>query len=111
MEATLMSYSFPRVAALLGAPVELIGEAHLQAAIAAKAKETADLDWKGADFYPLNDKGKHEIAKDISAMANSGGGVLVYGMAENKQGRANALEPVALNQSEQRIREVVASRV
>ena len=106
-----MSYSFPRVAALLGAPVELIGEAHLIAAIAAKARETVDLDWKGAGSYPPNEKGKNEIAKDVSAMANSGGGVLVYGMAEDKQGCAHALEPVALDQSEQRIREVVASRV
>ncbi|MFC1432731.1 helix-turn-helix domain-containing protein [Streptacidiphilus sp. N1-3] len=45
------------------------------------AAEAEDLDYKAA-HYALDDKGREELAKDVTALANHLGGVLVLGMAE-----------------------------
>ncbi|KAB2588328.1 ATP-binding protein [Streptomyces arboris] len=42
--------------------------------------EGVDLDWK-KDFYPGTDAGKKELAKDVCAMANTAGGMVVIGVA------------------------------
>jgi hypothetical protein len=50
--------------------------------VANKAQESFTLDFKACDA--LTNKGwKHELAKDVSAFANSAGGTLVYGLREN----------------------------
>lgn len=51
----------------------------LERAVVASLEETDDLDWKQA--LPRKDA-KEEFAKDVAAMANSGGGMIVYGIAE-----------------------------
>ena len=56
-------------------------DAILDAAIDACAVETDDLDWKSA-LPPAKDLSTTEFPKDVAAMANSGGGVLVYGVRE-----------------------------
>ncbi len=43
--------------------------------------ETAQLDFKSAPYQLTTDKGKWEPAKDVAAMANSGGGCLAIGVA------------------------------
>jgi hypothetical protein len=43
--------------------------------------ETQTLEFKG-DTYGTNDQARRELCKDVSAMANSGGGDIVVGMAE-----------------------------
>ncbi|WP_189602508.1 AlbA family DNA-binding domain-containing protein [Streptomyces lateritius] len=48
-----------------------------------EAAEAEDLDYKRA-HYGSDDKGKEELAKDVAALANHRGGVLVIGMAETK---------------------------
>ncbi|MFE0142005.1 AlbA family DNA-binding domain-containing protein [[Kitasatospora] papulosa] len=48
-----------------------------------EAAETEDLDYK-RDHYESSDKGKEELAKDVAALANHRGGVLILGMAEAK---------------------------
>ncbi|MEY9968478.1 hypothetical protein ABIA33_006562 [Streptacidiphilus sp. MAP12-16] len=45
------------------------------------AAEAEDLDYKAAHYTP-DDKGREELAKDVTALANHIGGVLVLGMAE-----------------------------
>lgn len=54
----------------------------LDAAVAAHAEETDDLDWKSQTLPPTKDLQRHDFRKDVAAMANSGGGVIVYGVAE-----------------------------
>ena len=46
-------------------------------AVSKAIEETDSLDWKAA----LPEKGP-EFAKDVAAMANSGGGLIVYGVKE-----------------------------
>ena len=50
--------------------------------IADGVEENLSLDYKRADALTNTDGKKAEITKDVSAMANSAGGVLIYGIAE-----------------------------
>lgn len=45
-------------------------------------QEDLNLDYKGAGSLDKSDKKKLEIHKDVSAMANSAGGVVIYGIRE-----------------------------
>jgi len=45
--------------------------------------ESLTLDYKRSDSLGKNDKKKNEISKDVSAFANSAGGILIYGIAED----------------------------
>lgn len=47
-----------------------------------QVQEALDLDYKGADALAKSDGKKKEIHKDVSAMANSAGGTLIYGIRE-----------------------------
>lgn len=54
------------------------------------AEESVHLDFKAAGSLSKDDKKKAEIAKDISAFANSDGGIIVYGIEEQEH-KAHAL--------------------
>jgi predicted HTH transcriptional regulator len=73
-------------------------------AVAGKVVETAELEWKKALPGPGPD-GNAEIAKDFAAMANSGGGMIVYGVAEDGEARAEDLHDIGeTGPLEQRLR-------
>lgn len=46
-------------------------------------KESVDLEFKGHGALENTEKKKYEISKDVSAMANSAGGTIIYGILEN----------------------------
>lgn len=48
-----------------------------------QAVEGPDLDYKG-DLYDKGTEGAGELAKDVAALANAGGGTLILGLHENK---------------------------
>lgn len=50
--------------------------------IADKVEEGQNLEYKAADALGASDGKRHEITKDVSAMANAAGGVLIYGVKE-----------------------------
>ena len=54
----------------------------LTALINNEAEESVHLDFKAAGSLSKDDKKKAEIAKDVSAFANSDGGIVVYGIEE-----------------------------
>ena len=60
--------------------------AYLNSMISSKIEESNSLDYKASGAFFDEDKKKHdvrtEITKDISAMANSNGGTIIYGIAE-----------------------------
>ncbi|MFN7152401.1 MAG: helix-turn-helix domain-containing protein [Acidovorax sp.] len=66
---------------MLIGPIDKITETDLQALVAAQASESATLDFK-RDLPGATSKDKYEFAKDACALANSGGGDLVYGIDE-----------------------------
>jgi predicted HTH transcriptional regulator len=64
----------------------------LDAAVAAGVAESNDLDWK-AELPPAKGLPQTDFPKDVAAMANSGGGVIVFGVRESQKaatGRVDA---------------------
>ena len=53
-------------------------------AVAQGIAETDDLDWK-SKLPPTKSLSETDFPKDIAAMANSGGGVIVYGITEQEK--------------------------
>ncbi len=71
--------------------------------------ETDDLEWKRA--LPQGpDKKLEEFAKDIAAMANTGGGLIVYGVSEDADERADELLGVVNGKSERQTLHGYAAR-
>jgi hypothetical protein len=60
-------------------------ESRLQNFITSEIEESLTLEYKSAEALDRNETKKKEITKDVSAMANSAGGVLIYGIREFDQ--------------------------
>jgi Schlafen, AlbA_2 len=100
-----------RLRMLIGVDFAAITEKHLQAFVDSRTSEDQDLDFKSKGYAPDNN-GKREISKDIAALANHLGGLLIIGISEDGHGRANNLSPVRIQKGmELRIREILASCV
>lgn len=65
----------------LGAEPGPLTDALLDAAVAAHVEEASDLDWK-SELQPARGLSQTDFPKDVAAMANSGGGLIVYGVCE-----------------------------
>ena len=65
----------------LGLPPGPLTDAMLDEAVATGVVETDDLDWK-SELPPVSNLAQTDVPKDIAAMANSGGGMIVYGVVE-----------------------------
>lgn len=50
--------------------------------ISSESEESLTLEYKAAEALDKSDYKKQEITKDVAAMANSAGGLLIYGIAE-----------------------------
>ena len=57
-------------------------ESRLQNFITSEVEESLTLEYKAAEALDRNETKKKEITKDVSAMANSAGGMLIYGICE-----------------------------
>lgn len=57
-------------------------ESRLQNFITSEIEESLTLEYKAAEALDRNETKKKEITKDVSAMANSAGGILIYGISE-----------------------------
>lgn len=68
----------------LGLPPSALTDEILDQAIAAGVAETDDLDWK-SELPPQSGLAQTDVPKDIAAMANSGGGMIVYGVTEKQK--------------------------
>lgn len=61
---------------------EIWSEEELKNMINGQVEENLHLDYKAADSLGKSDGKKKEISKDVSAFANSDGGVIIYGIKE-----------------------------
>jgi predicted HTH transcriptional regulator len=52
-----------------------------------------------------------DTAKDVSALANTAGGVLLYGVDEDSDGRLTVLHPIVLENQRERIDQIVRNSV
>ena len=74
----------------------------IQQAVDHGVEETADLDWKQAVYDSRKPNWDEEAAKDIAAMANSGGGWIVFGVKESGDtNAASEIAPIGWSASEQ----------
>ncbi|MBN6040051.1 ATP-binding protein [Amycolatopsis sp. 195334CR] len=79
-----MPIMWSRIHAELGvSPTPLTHDMVIRA-IAVEMAETDDLDWKQA-LPPEVEKKRLEVAKDVAAMANTLGGLIVYGVREDNE--------------------------
>lgn len=54
----------------------------IQSFIDNQIEESNTLDYKAADALAMSDGKKNELSKDVSAFANSNGGIIIYGIKE-----------------------------
>lgn len=95
---------------MLGTAVPDSDEAALQRLVAGGVVEDVDLEFKEGP-YGRDNQGKHELVKDVAAMANMRGGVIVLGVHAD-EGRAARLTPLGLDEAEElRMRQLLASSV
>lgn len=77
-------------------------EAKLQNFINSGIEESLTLEYKAADALERSEYKKKEMTKDVSAMANAAGGVLIYGIsefsAENRRHLPEKITPVNRNE-------------
>lgn len=96
---------------LLGRSPEPLTSQMLDEAIAAGVRETDDLDWK-RQLIPADKLTTGEFPKDVAAMANSGGGMLVYGVEESQKAATGRVDVADVTESYERsLRQSVISAV
>ena len=71
-------------------------KARIEQLIADGVEESTRLEYKAADALKRTDGGRREVTKDVSALANSAGGVIIYGVSEHPEHRhlPGAIDPV-----------------
>ena len=100
-----------RLESLFGASLDSLQAGNVHALVMSSAQEAFDLDFKGT-LYGRGDSDRRALAGDVAAMANTAGGVIVLGVAEDEQARAVATPGVQVTDAEvARIRQVIASLV
>lgn len=70
-----------------------ISEQDIVGLVSLGTEESINLDFKSGESLDQSDKKKSEIAKDVSAFANSAGGFIIYGIREENH-KASSLSPV-----------------
>ncbi|WP_150460426.1 AlbA family DNA-binding domain-containing protein [Nesterenkonia ebinurensis] len=85
----------------LGLPPSPITSKLLDAAVEAGVAETDDLDWK-RELPQTKGLADTDLPKDIAAMANSGGGIIVYGAAERQKCAAERVNVDVFTEGQER---------
>jgi hypothetical protein len=79
-----------------------------------KVEENLNLDYKASGSLQKNDKKANEISKDVSAFANSDGGIIIYGIKENyeKKHLPDSIDPINRNEiSKEWLEQIIQSRI
>jgi len=80
---------------MLQVPIEDINESHLQSLVTEGRQEDTQLEFK-LTLPGKSDEEKREFLKDVSAMANSQGGDIIYGIKEDRSNPSDAGKAVEL---------------
>jgi hypothetical protein len=79
----------------------------LDAAVAACVTEADDLDWK-SQLPPAKGLSQTDFPKDVAAMANSGGGIIVFGVRESQKAATERIDSGELDEAHERALRSVA---
>lgn len=82
--------------------------------ISNQIEENLNLDYKAADSLQRNDNKANEISKDVSAFANSDGGIIIYGIKENSTNKhlPESISPISRQEiSKEWLEQVIQSRI
>ena len=96
--------------------MKLLNISDIQNLILNQVEENLHLDYKAADALQKTDGKKKEISKDISAFANSDGGIVVYGVKEftdaTKKYLPEKIDPIDRNNtSKEWLEQVINSNI
>ncbi|WP_252342188.1 ATP-binding protein [Rhodococcus sp. 14-2483-1-2] len=97
----LSSMTFTALHRVLGLPPGPLTDAMLDEAVGAGAAETDDLDWK-SELPPMKGLPQTDFPKDVAAMANSGGGVIVFGVRETQKAATERVDVGELDEAYER---------
>jgi hypothetical protein len=73
----------------------------LRAAVSAGVAETDELDWK-SELPPAKGLAQTDFPKDVAAMANSGGGLIVFGVRETQKSATGRVDVGAFDEAYER---------
>ncbi|MGB4634921.1 MAG: ATP-binding protein [Actinomycetaceae bacterium] len=86
----------------LGAEPSEVNKELLKKAVEQSVRESSDLDWKKSFYHSSKQGWMDEAAKDLAAMANSGGGWIVFGVQEDQYSESAAeITPIRWSKVEQ----------
>src|SRR3954469_11515727 len=85
----------------LGFPPGPLTDDLLDAAVAAGVVESDDLDWK-SELPPAKGLPQTDFSKDVAAMANSGGGGIVFGVRESQKAATERVDVGDLDEAYER---------
>jgi hypothetical protein len=97
-----------RLRDIFGAPLADVRREHIEGLVASGAREAADLDFK-ASLYGKTEQATRELCKDIAAMRNDRGGVILLGIADEDGTAVDCPEVPLSDDEERRTRQIVAS--
>ena len=85
----------------------------IEALISSRTEESLNLEYKRAAALDKEDKQKNEISKDVSAMANSAGGRILYGVKEDPDKRfPEAPDPIKRTSfTTETLQQIIESRI
>ncbi|GAB2829185.1 hypothetical protein GCM10027176_36730 [Actinoallomurus bryophytorum] len=95
------SMSFTALHRALGVGPGSLTDELLDAAVAAGVTETNDLDWK-SELPPAKGLPQTDFPKDAAAMANSGGGVIVFGVCESQKAATERVDVGEVDEAHER---------
>ncbi|GAA4072288.1 hypothetical protein GCM10022389_17010 [Flavobacterium cheonanense] len=79
-----------------------------------KIEENLNLDYKASGSLQRNDAKTNEISKDVSAFANSDGGIIIYGIKEDQINRhlPESIDPINRNEiSKEWLEQIIQSKI
>jgi hypothetical protein len=93
--------SFTALHRALGIGPGALTDELLDAAVAAGVTETNDLDWK-SELPPAKGLPQTDFPKDVAAMANSGGSVIVFGVRESQKAATGRVDVGEFDEAHER---------
>jgi len=88
--------------------------AKIEGLIKDKIEENLNLDYKASESLQRNDKKANEISKDVSAFANSDGGIIIYGISEDQENKhlPGSIDPIDRKLiSKEWLEQIIQSRI